>query len=208
MALNNYDDLVKAVIDQSHREDLGLNVDNFIRLTEAEFLSNQDEPLSLRGSEVIVTDTAVVGSDLVALPAGHIESRSLRISFDGIESRLSYRTPATMIFTQGQGTPQFYTIIGESIQFDIASEFAYVVTFQYLQGVIPLTKSNDTNNVLTKYPNLYLYGCLKQAFIWADDDDKAVKYAALFFAAIKSANTTEDIGRHGDSPTISAVWAP
>lgn len=208
MALDTYDNLKLAVISQSHRGDLDLKIDDFILLAEAEIRANPDEPLNLRLNELIATDVTVIDSDLVALPVRYQRARSLRITLGNTQARIQYRTPATMGRRDGSGTPCFYTILGDSIQFDIALDAVYTVTFEYQADLEPLSSSNQTNNVLTRYPNIYLNGCLKQAFIWADDDDQAIKYDTIFISAISSANQAEALGRFGDSPEMAVRWAP
>ena len=208
MALSTYTELKAAVIDQSHRDDLDLKIDDFIQLAETEARANPDEPLNLRASEVEVELSTVVDSSTVALPSGFSHARGLRITVGGEKVRLTYREPSSMLYRSGSGEPFAYTVIANNIQFDIATDAIYTVTLQYLGDFPALTSAAPTNIVLTKYPNIYLFGCLKQANIYADDDEKALKYNLLFADAIKSANIAEARGRYSDSPTIAVGWAP
>jgi hypothetical protein len=208
MALDTYANLKIAVINQSHRGDLDLQIDDFILLTEAEIRANPDEPLNLRGNELIATGATVVDSDSVALPTRYQRSRSLRITIGTQKFRLTYRTPQDMVRRQNSGPPIYYTILGDNIVLDIEADRVYVVTFEYEADLNPLSATNTTNNVLTRYPNIYLYGCLKQAFIWAVDNEEVSKYNNLFLTAISSANTAEMIARYGESPNRAVRWAP
>ena len=208
MALDTYANLKIAVIEQSHRGDLDLKIDDFILLTEAEIRANPDEPLNLRANELIATGATAADSDTVALPARYQRSRSLRITIGTQKYKLTYQTPEVMTRRDGTGTPVFYTILGDNIVLDIDADAIYVVTFEYEADLTPLSASNTTNNVLTRYPNIYLYGCLKQAFIYAVDDQEVAKYNNLFLTAISSANTAEMLSRYGESPSRAVGWAP
>lgn len=208
MPLDTFDNLKLAVIDQTHRGDIDLKVDDFILLAETEIRANPDEPLNIREDELIATDVTVIDSDIVSLPVRYQRSRSLRITLGDSAKRIVYKTPASMSRFSGSGTPSFYTIIGNNIKFDINSDAVYTITFEYEADLTPLTASNQTNNVLTRYPNIYLYGTLKQAFTWANDEDQVIKYNNLFLTAILSANQAEALGRFGDTPEMAVRWAP
>jgi hypothetical protein len=208
MALSNYSELKLKIIEQSHRDDIDLQVDDFILLAETEIRANPDEPLNIRENELLATGATVVDSDVVALPARYQRSRSLRITLGDSDKRIAYKTPATMSRFSGSGTPSFYTIVGDNIKFDINADAVYTVTFEYEADLDPLNDSNPTNNILTRYPNIYLYGALKQLFAWANDEDQVIKYNNLFLTAIISANQAEAIGRFGDTPERAVRWAP
>lgn len=208
MALANYSDLKNSVIKWSHRDDLDLLIDDFILLAENEMRANDDAPLEMRLSEITVVIPMVTTTTFLDLPTDYDQARSLRVAFSNNSNRLVYKTPANLHRRQGTGTPFFYTISGNKLEFDIKPDTAYDVTLQYKAMFTALTSVNSTNEVLTKYPNIYLYGCLKHAFIYAVDNDQAAKYGLLFLEAIKAANNTEDLGRFGDSPEQGIGWAP
>jgi hypothetical protein len=209
MALDTYDNLKISVIEQLHRgSSLNLKINDFILLAEAEMRSNRAAPLNMRLNEVVGTVTTIVDSDTVALPTDYQQSRSLRVQLGQSKYELTYRTPAALPQRSGSGTPCYYTFVGNSFKFDIATSEALTLTLDYLADFAALTSVNQTNDVLTKYPGIYLYGCLKHGFIFADDNEMAVKYDGLFIAAIDSANVAENLGRFGDSPTVAVRWAP
>ena len=84
----------------------------------------------------------------------------------------------------------------------------YAITITYTADLVPLSQANQTNNVLTKYPNIYLYGCLKQAFIYTEDTEEAVKYDGLFNGAISSANMSEHDIKYPAQPQQTVAWSP
>lgn len=208
MGLATFDELKQSVIDQTHRNDLDLKMDDFVTLAENEMRANEDEPLNIRANELISSTVAVVDSALVPLPTNYQSSRSLRITLGETQFRIVYQTPANMVRRNGSGDPCFYTIFGDNIQFDINAKEAFTVTFEYESDLTPLAELNQTNNILTKYPNVYLFGALKQAFAFAEDDEQTLKYHSLFMDAITATNNAEKLGRFGDSPSVAVGWAP
>ena len=208
MALDTQENLIKTVIDYSHRGDLGTKINDFITLAETEMLSNPIAPLKLNISEKITTATTTTTTRLLALPSGFQSSRKFSITIDDDIYVLKYRTPSALKINSNTGVPCFFTIRGNEIEFDRVPDKVYTVTFTYFAGFQPLTADNQTNIVLTKYPNIYLFGCLRQVFLYAQDMQQASVYANEALSAIKSANKAEKAGRYGPQPQMSSSWAP
>lgn len=202
MALDNFDNLKLEIIDWSHRGDIDEKVDTFIDLAEVEMFSNPTKRLKVRSGETNTTDTASTSSRFLALPSGFLEMRRLRIDADVGFLPLTYRTPEQLESTDGPGRPRFFTVT-DQIEFDTIPDEAYTIEFQYLAEFTPLSTSNQTNPVLTLEPNIYLYGALKQAFIYAVDAEEAAKYHDLFISAIRGANKKYIAGKYGQSPVMS-----
>jgi hypothetical protein len=208
MALLTYDDLILTVKDYTHRNDLGTKIDDFILLAETEMKSNPDEPLKMNLSEDIVTAPMVITTRFLALPTGFESSRKFSITVDGSIGGLEYRTPEQLIIRDDTGVPCFFTIRGNEIEFDIVPDDTYTITVTYFAEFTALTEDNQTNIVLTKYPNIYLFGCLRQAFIYAQDTEQEQKYTVNFLSAIESANMKEHDVRYGPQPQQTVAWAP
>ena len=208
MALANYDDLVKTVQAYSHRGDLGTKIDDFILLTETEMLSNPIESLKLNLGENIATASTTTTTRYLALPDGFESSRKFSITIEGSIYPFEYRTPDQLVIRDNTGVPCFFTIRGNEIEFDILPDAAYTVTMTYFEEFTALSPANLTNIVLTKYPNVYLFGCLRQVFVYAQDTQQEQKYTAEFLAAIESANMKEKDARYGPQPQQTVGWAP
>lgn len=208
MALSNYTDLVQKIIDQSHRDDLDLIIDDFIELAEVEMRANPDEPLKMNTGESISNLNASTSTRLLALPTGFQSSRDFTITIDGTIRHLAYVTPNQLHVRDGVGLPCFFTINANQFEFDILPDEAYPITVKHYTELTPLTSANPTNIVLDKYPNIYLFGCLRQAFAYADNDQQLSKYTQLFYQAIKDANRAEKELRYANNPQITVGWAP
>lgn len=201
MALDTFDNLKLEIIDWSHRGDIDLKVDTFIQLAEVEMFSNPTKTLKVRSGETSATDAASTSSRFLSLPSGFLEMRRMRIDTVTGFLPLTYRTPEQLRSTDGPARPRFFTVT-DQIEFDTIPDEAYIVDFQYLAEFTPLSSSNQSNPVLTLDPNIYLYGALKQVFLYVVDAEEAVKYDALFIAAIRGANKKYRAGKYGPSPVM------
>ena len=208
MALLTYDDIILTIKNYTHRNDLGTKVDDFILLAETEMMSNPDEPLKMNLSETITELTASISTRFLALPTGFESSRKFSITIDDSIYGLKYRTPDQLIIRDDTGVPCFFTIRANQIEFDILPDETYTVTTTYFAEFTALTEANQTNIVLTKYPNIYLFGCLRQAFIYTQDAEQEQKYTVNFLSAIESANMREHDVRYGPQPQQTVAWSP
>jgi hypothetical protein len=208
MPFDTYDNLKAAVIGQTHRRDLDLKFDDFLDITEVEIRANSEGALKLNLNEKISTAAADITTRFLALPTGFQSSRKFSITIDDSIRGLEFRTPDQLVIRDDTGTPCFFTVRNNEIEFDIVPDEAYTVTITYESDLTPLSTTNQTNNVLTKYPTVYFYGCLKQAYIYTKDIDQSVIYDGLFSEAIDSANMAEHDIKYPNQPQETVAWAP
>lgn len=208
MALDNYTNLKKTVLQQTFRKDLTLKFDDFINIAEVEMRSNPKQSLKMNINEKIATASTSTTTRFLALPNDFRSSRKFSITLDDSPRKLTYRTPEQMAIRPLTGTPCFFTVRANQIEFDILPSIVFVVTITYDVEETPLTVANPTNDILDKYPHIYLYGCLKQAFIYTQDLDQATIYDGLFTEAIDAANNSEHDIKYPTQPQESVMWAP
>ena len=201
MALTNFDELYKSIVDWSHRGDLGEKIADFVALTENAMYSNDAEVLTVRSMETI--STALTAGQYLSLPDNFESARSVRLVTDDGGGELRFQAPEQMRKRVTGGRPSFFTVVGNEIQFDKVPDSEYTIEIQYYRKSTPLTEANQTNDILTNHPNIYLYGALAQAFSYSQDDQQASKYIQLFIGAIKGANKADKKGRYGPAPSMS-----
>ena len=199
--LDTYDNLVKEIIDWSHRDDLGVKVPDFIQLAENAMYSNEVEVLAIRGMEMTLT-SATTGQ-YVALPTDFESARSVRLVTGDNGGELRFQAPEQMRKQVATGKPTFFTIIGNDIQFDRVPDSAYTLEIQYYRKEPSLSTLIQTNAILTSHPSIYLYGALAQVYFFSQDEQQALKYTQLFISAIKGANKADKKGRYGPAPAMS-----
>lgn len=198
MALSNYSELKQSIINWSHRSDMDLLIDDFIRLAEVDMYSSTSghESLEIRAMETSATGT--IASNALALPTGFISLRGFRITGDSGWD-LRYKTPESMVNQPSTGMPKYYTITTQ-FEFDKTPDQSYSYEIDYIQKPTGVSSSNTTNITLTNYPNIYLYGALAMLYAHADDEMQAQKYYTRFSDAINGANAETEAGKYGASP--------
>jgi len=201
MSFATFDDLVKEIIDYSHRNDLGTKINTFIQLAENAMYSNDIQPLQIRSME-IVSSTAVAGQ-YVQLPDGFESARSIRFVIGDNSGELRYQAPEQLFKNPASGKPLFYTIIGNEIQFGRVPDSDYTLEIQYFRKATPLSTDNQTNEILTDHPSIYLFGALAILFGFTQDTEQEASYRLKFIDAVRGANKADKKGRYGPAPTLS-----
>jgi hypothetical protein len=201
MAFTDYDELQKEVVNWSHRGDLGKRIPDFITLAENAMYSNDQEVLTVRSMETITTQLTT--GQYVDLPTGFESARSVRLITGDNGGYLKYQAPEQMRKDVAVGRPNFFTIIGNQIQFDKAPDSEYTLEIQYYAKLTPLSDTNLTNDILTNHPSIYLFGALTALFAYSLDTEQQIKYGQMFISAIKGANKSDKKGRYGPAPSMS-----
>lgn len=195
MAINTYALLKQAVERWSHRTDISDVIDNFIELAENEI----DKRLMLRNNELRATATMSTTDRFLALPDRFLKMRRLTLINGSLNYEIAYRSPEQMTIQDSAGRPKFFTV-GSQLEFERTADSAYTLEMQYFSRIVPLTSSNTSNDTLTDYPDLYLWGCLTQLALWEKDVEMALTYQGKFDRAIDEANKQERKGRYGTAP--------
>ncbi len=201
MALADFDDLVKEVIDWSHRGDLGNKINDFILLAENAMYSNEIQPLKVRSMETV--STAATAGQYVELPPNFESARSIRLVTDDNGGELKFQSPEQMHKQVTTGRPLFFTIIGNEVQLDRVPDSEYTLEIQYFRKATPLSDDNLTNEILTDHPSIYLFGALTALFSYSQDTEQHIKYNEMFMSAIRGANKADKKGRYGPAPSMS-----
>jgi hypothetical protein len=197
MTINTYANLKQAIENWSHRTDISNVVDNFIELAENEI----DKRLMLRNNEFRATATMSTSDRFLALPDRFLKMRRLTLINGSLNYEIEYRAPEQMNIQDTSGKPKFYTVSSQ-LEFDRTADSSYTLEMSYYSRIVPLTSSNTSNDTLTDYPDLYLWGCLTQLALWEKDNEQTILYQSKFDRAIEEANKQERKGRFGTAPRM------
>jgi len=166
--LTNYAGLVTSVQRWLNRTDLQDDVPDFIRLAEARFrrvLVMPDMETS-----VVVTPAASV-----MLPADFDSLRSLGIAgyapLDQVSPATFSAYPLNGDGTPITGQPERFTIAAGVMRFWPVPDKAYAAQMTYRANLPSLSAAVDSNWLLAKHPDAYLYATIIQAeaFGWNDE---------------------------------------
>lgn len=204
MALDTYANLKEAVQDWSHRTDVKSRIDDFILIAEQEMYSNRVEPLEVREQEAKASVDTVIGSKFISLPTGYESMRGILIddkTTDAEQYELRYLTPELLHKHSTNGCPTEFTVT-DQIELNRPADAIYNIEIQHIAKVSALTAASPTNSILTKYPTIYLAGCLWALYRWAKDSESAAGAYTDFIGAIQGANLATKNGKYGPAPVM------
>jgi hypothetical protein len=176
MALANRTDLKASLASWLMRDDLTAQLDDFIVLCESR--NNK----RLRTRDMVSTTTLTAGGDgSFTLPTDFIEVYLPRSNVSPI-STLSSVSPDLAALYPTASYPYYYNIKGNSLI--VSPPNTSSITFSYYATIPALTASNATNWLLTKAPEVYLWGSLLQSAPFLEDDNRIITWGNLYEAAV------------------------
>jgi len=194
MALTTFSQLKTSIANYLNRSDLTGVIPDFITLAESKLNRN----LRLRKMQTTTTLTCVSGTATLDLPTDFLEVVQLYV--DGNPNVvLDYVNPNEIELnnlTDSSGTPQLYTIIGDTIKLAPIPDSTHSVKLTYFQKIPALSDSNTTNFLLTHYPQIYLYGSLVESQPYIMNDERLVTWLTLYNESLNAANQDDEKGRY------------
>jgi hypothetical protein len=197
----NYAGLQSAIASWLNREDLTSVIPTFISLAEAGF--NR----ALRVPEMIKRATATPEASFVALPLDWIEGKAIQISEDstGKVRPLRYLPHEELDFYRRRNNdidPTYYSITGLSLEIVPTPGAGVTVELTYVSTIPPLSEENPTNWLLTRAPDIYLYGALTHAAPFLDDDERLGVWGSALGGIIETLNTEALRSEVSGSPLV------
>lgn len=179
-------------------------MDNIIFMAESE-LNRRLRVRQMRDTASVAITSSVNESPL---PTGFIEVYSLWIDTPTQE----VQSASAGFFTRNglylqTGIPRYFFINGTNFVWGGIPDSDYTVTVEYYKKVPNLSDSQTTNQILTDFPDMYLFICLKHAYIASQDVEREGVYeqrVATLLAEINSKDRKAAIakGSRGVARTI------
>lgn len=189
MPFTNYTELKAAVIDWLHKPSLIAQVPDFIALAETSI----NRIAQVRSMENEVPLPLAAGVRTLALPAGFTSPLAVWLG-ETHRQELSAATPEELPVSAIAGCPRYWTLDGVALAFDCPADINRTVTLRY-RGGFKLSDQAPTNALLTKYPDIYLYGALLQAAPWLRDIAQIQTCQAFYDRTVREINATESRAR-------------
>ena len=196
--ITNYATLQSAIADYLNRADLTAQIQTFIQFAEADLNTR------LRSREMIVNATATSDGQFVALPPDWLEAINMMIV--GGQSPLRYITPDeadTIIKAQTYTSTRFYSMTTGVIELVPPAVDDITIDMVYYGKIPALSDANTTNWLLTKAPDVYLYGALTHAAPFLMDDQRMAVFGQIYLARVQSLQDESQKSLHSGSPLIS-----
>jgi len=196
--ITNYSTLQSAIADYLNRADLTSQIQTFIQFVEADLNTR------LRCREMIVRATTTNDDEFVKLPLDFLEALNLQIV--GGASPLRYVTldEADMINTSKALTQvTVYSLMNGAIELVPPPSTDVEIEMVYYGKIPALTDSNTTNWLLTKAPDVYLYGALVHAAPFLMDDQRIPIFGNIYLKRVEELNQESQKSLHSGSPLLA-----
>jgi hypothetical protein len=204
MAFDTYPTLQAFIVRTAMRSgdtEFAADVPNFIILCEKRI----NRTLRIGGMEKTATLTAD-SSGVITLPDDYLEYRSLSSGVFGYDALDMVDPDAEVGRYNYGGIGQKFSISGNLLQTYPAANGG--ITLTYFAKVPALSDAAPTNWLLTKAPELYLYGSLLEAAPYMEDDARAAVWKTYYDTAFADLEA-EDIGaRYASGRVRVRGWRP
>jgi hypothetical protein len=182
MAITTYSELKSAIADFLNRDDLTSVIPTFITLVEDQI--NRD----LRHWEQQKRVTTTLDERYEYIPNDWIETVSMTLD-TGRPLRLASRYDMAAMREKDDvaGEPAYYTHDSGQFEFYPTPDDSYTLTVTYTARIYPLSDTDDTNWLLSKYPAIYLYGAMVHASAYLKDSESIAMHSAMYQQAIDAA---------------------
>jgi hypothetical protein len=182
------------------RDDLTSSIPDFITLCEAR------NNLRLRTREMEARTTLSAAGDGVTytLPTDFVEVRSLVSNVDPTSVLKPASLDQARNFYSTADYPYFYVIQGDSLY--VYPPNTADLTLDYFSKIPALSDSNETNWLLTKAPQVYLYGTLMESAPFLADDQRTMVWAQLYQVACDELSKADQRAKHSKAtPRLRVV---
>lgn len=186
------------------RNDLSDMYGDFIEMAEARI----NAVMRLREQEKRSTSTPTAA--FWALPTDFNELRHIQVTASGGSYPIEYLTPEQADDQRRRltGNYKFYTVLASSIEIiphPTADSDTEVEIFYYA-NVDALVNGTDTNDLVTNYPNLYLYAMMGEAGLYREAPQQAQMWLDSFDAYASQLNQRAQAARFsGNSMQMRVV---
>lgn len=199
MSVDSYANLKTEIANHLDRDDLTTDIDTFIDLCEAR------HKREVRVREMMTRASVTVNARQVSLPTGYLQMITFRLLTDPVTvmTELNYHE-MNRNRVSSTGKPIYFTVANE-IEFDRGPDQSYSGEMVYFKAQTALSGSQTTNDILTNYPDLYLYGSLLAAEPFLMNDARIQTWSSLYTSALSAANA---MSNKKGGPLISRVAGP
>jgi len=209
VAITKLSELKAEIANTLNRSDLTASIPGWISLSEVDIRS-RFRTADMQTSTAL---TMTAGTATLALPADFGELIRFQYTADGqtIEIGNAPFSPMTQGESSGvPGYPRELSIVGSNFVLKPTPNSAFPVLLYYFRNVpaLDLTDEDDTNWLLTDYPNVYLYGALLSALPKIGNDVRREIWSQFYEAGLENVKNNDRSKRFAKAPKMrSAVFS-
>ena len=201
MPFDNYNDLVEACASFLGRDDLHVEIPDFIRLAELRL----QRDLKVPPVEKQATGNLVAGQAYIAQPADFLEPKLFSLSLSSGPKTL---TPVSAdklnsLRAVDSGEPTGFKVFGTRLELGPIPGDTPAYELWYLSGLTRLSEDAPTSWLLDNGGDALLYGALLAAQAFLGADARALTWKAFFDDALESLGRQAWRARFGGAPLAS-----
>lgn len=183
----DYSKLKEVIADWANRGDLDSQIPVFIELTEARLKRDlRDQTRMTQRAE------AMVYGEYFPLPCDWVSTTKVIAGDRILRLADSFNIERVELY----GGPKYYRHSGDQLQLlpatDVSESDPIRFEMEYLAFPEALSDENQSNWVLTTYPDLYIYGAMLQVAPYLQDDARIPVWTQAYGEAVSSANVSSD----------------
>mgnify|MGYP003625368272 FL=1 len=186
MAISTYTELKASIANFLNRDDLTATIPDFISLAESS-INNE-----IRHWRMETRAETTLDGQFTGIPTDWLSTIRFHLTGNGTSS-LEFMSLATIQNSRAArndsaGTPTNYSLNSGQFELMPTPDGEQSAILMYYAKIPTLSDSNETNWLLTNYPDIYLYGALLHSAPYLKEDERASTWAALYSAAVVRVN--------------------
>lgn len=215
MSIDTYAKLQSELLDTLNRTDLVADVTEYtpgtIEGSVKRAISKAERRivrrLRTREFETSTTIATAAGVETITIPTDFVMAKSLIIKTNP-NVVLAQKDLSTLINdfpATTSGNPTAFSAFGTLFHFRPIPSSVMNVLLYYYAGPTALSDTNTSNSLLTKYPDLLLYGALIELTAHIEDDGRIQVWKGAFDEAIKDITNDNTLNRWSGAPIRSSI---
>lgn len=189
MSLSTFSDLRARLMEWVNHAQANAFVDDFIELAEAEISAD----LSVKPMDQEQSVAFGAGASSITLPANVIDPRGFKLAGARLPEIEIVSPESLDLLAIGQ-YPAYHSgktygaLVGRTLKLYPTQQQAGAVVVTAKCAIPPLSQANPTNWLLTAFPNVYLFGAIREAGAYLRDDSMIAWAESRYQAAVAKVN--------------------
>lgn len=215
MAIDSYAKLQSEILDTLNRTDLVADVTEYspgtIEGAVQRSISKAERRivrrLRTREFETSTSFSTTASTETVAIPSDFVMAKTFMLTSDPVVVLVQkdLTTLYNDVPSSATGIPSAFAPFGSSFYLRPIPDSARAAKLFYYQSPTPLSDVNTSNTLLTKYPDLLLYGALIEVTAHVEDDERIQLWKGAFDEAIKDITDDNTLNRWSGAPIRSSI---
>ena len=194
MAIGNFGELRTAIANWLTRADLTARIPELVALGEGRLFTD----LRCREMEATANIVTTIAQRADPLPTRFVQARSLIVA-GSPNVRLEYRSPAEYWSNYSDiptATPAYYTVEQDNFEWAPVPDAAVTITVAHYARPAAFSADADTNSIIARWPNLYLYTALLEAAPFLSNDPRILTWSGLYETLLGSIHAADKRDRY------------